>query len=133
MEFNKKNQKGVSFGMRKNAYNSLDEFLSQYIGVWGPSDGHWFGLDFLHNGVEYRLNTGTMYGEKDITDDKGNVIQFGLYRKTNIKDPKHPDTYLYELLEEKESVSALLDSLVVGGIPFRVVIMADDTELLGQD
>lgn len=119
--------------MRKNEYNSLNEFLSQYIGIWDPSNGHWFGLDFLYNGVEYRLNTGTMYGEKDKIDNSGNVIQFGLYRKTNKKDPHHPDIYLYELLDEKASVTALLDSLVIDGIPFKDVIMADDTELLGQD
>ena len=119
--------------MRKNEYNSLDEFLSQYIGIWGPSDGHWFGLDFLYKGKEYRLNTGTMYGEKDKTDDNGNIIQFGLYRKTNKKDPKHPNIYLYELLDEKESVVALLDSLAIEGIPFRDVIMDDETVMLGQD
>lgn len=119
--------------MRKNEYNSLDEFLSQYIGVWAPSDGHWYGLDFLYNGVEYRLNTGTMYDEKDKIDDSEKVIRFGLYRKTNKKDPKHADIYLYELLDEKESVVALLDSVVIEGIPFRDIIMADETELLGQD
>ncbi len=119
--------------MRKNEYHSLDEFLSQYIGVWGPSDGHWFGLDFLYNGVEYRLNTGTMYDEKDKIDDNGNVIQFGLYKKTDKRNPKHPDICLYELLDERESVTTLLESLVIGGIPFKDVIMADDTELLGQD
>lgn len=119
--------------MRKNEYNSLDEFLSQYIGVWNPSENHWFGLDFLYNGVEYRLNTGTMYGEKNKIDDNGKVIQFGLYRKTNKKNSKYPDLYLYELLVEKESVVELLDSLVIEGIPFKDVIIDDNTELLGQD
>ena len=74
-----------------------------------------------------------MYGAKDRIDNNGNIIQFGLYRKTNKKDPKNPNTYLYELLDEKESVIALLDSLAIGGVPFRDVIMADATELLGQD
>lgn len=30
--------------MRLNEYTSLSEFTNQYIGVWGPSDDHWFGL-----------------------------------------------------------------------------------------
>ena len=30
--------------MRINEYNSLEEFTSQYTGIWGPSDGHWFAL-----------------------------------------------------------------------------------------
>ena len=46
MDFDKTNKKGVSFKMRKNEYNSLNEFLTQYIGEWAPSEGHWFGLDF---------------------------------------------------------------------------------------
>ena len=36
--------------MRKNEYTSLEEFTSQYVGEWGPSDGHWFGLDFEYKG-----------------------------------------------------------------------------------
>ena len=51
--------------MRKNEFNSLEEFISQYIGEWGPSDGHWFGLDFLYNGTEYRFNTGSIYEKQD--------------------------------------------------------------------
>ena len=39
--------------MRINEYNSLEEFTSQYIGEWGPSDGHWLGLDFIFRGNEY--------------------------------------------------------------------------------
>ncbi|MBQ6420854.1 MAG: hypothetical protein IJK02_07270 [Clostridia bacterium] len=119
--------------MRKNEYNSLDEFLSQYIGVWGPSDGHWFGLDFSYNDEEYRLHTGTMYGSEDVVDENGIVRQFGLYRKTNKPDPKYPDIMLYEMLDEKCSMDELLNSTVIDGKPFREVIMDDETELLGQD
>ena len=53
--------------MRINEYKSLDEFTSQYVGEWGPSDGHWYGLDFSYHGIEYRLHTGSMY-------KKGNTI-----------------------------------------------------------
>ena len=38
-----------------------------------------------------------------------------------------------KLLDEKESVVALLDSLAIEGIPFRDVIMDDETVMLGQD
>ncbi len=119
--------------MRKNEYNSLNEFLTQYVGEWAPSEGHWFGLDFSYKGNEYRLHTGTMYGEKVKTDDSGKIVQFGLYKKTNKKDPKDSNVFLYELLDEKESIEELLNSTVIEGIPFRDVIMDDDTELLGQD
>lgn len=31
--------------MRKNDYTSIEEFTSQYTGIWAPSEGHWYGLD----------------------------------------------------------------------------------------
>lgn len=55
--------------MRKNEFNSLEDFTSQYTGVWAPSEGHWFGLDFSYNGIEYRFNTGSMYEEKKTSFD----------------------------------------------------------------
>ncbi len=119
--------------MRINEYNSIDEFTSQYTGIWGPSDGHWFGLDFKFNGHEYRLHTGTMYGDADIVDDNGVVRQFGIYIKTDEKDPQHPSISLYSLLGEYASIDEVLESSVIEGIKFRDVIMDDSTELLGQD
>ena len=32
--------------MRKNEFNTLEDFTTQYTGEWNPSEGHWFGLDF---------------------------------------------------------------------------------------
>lgn len=119
--------------MRKNELNSLDELKSQYTGVWGPSDGHWFGLDFCFNGTEYRLHTGSMYEADEATDEDGVIHQFGLYRKSDKIDPQHPGFTLYELLDEKESLDDLLDSTAIEGIAFREVIMSDTTILLGQD
>ena len=50
--------------MRKNEYTSLDDFRSQYIGVWAPSEGHWLGLDFSYKGNEYRFQTGSNMQKK---------------------------------------------------------------------
>ena len=61
------------------------------------------------------------------------TTQNGLYRKTEKKDPKHPEVFLYELLDEKRSLDELLDSTVIDSKPFSEVIMDDDTVLLGQD
>lgn len=119
--------------MRKNELSSIDDLKTQYVGIWGPSDNHWFGLDFRYNGIEYRLHTGSMYGDIEIVDQDGVVRQFGLYRKTEKPDPKNPNIYLYELLDEKESLDELLKSAVIEGRPFCEVIMDDETVLLGQD
>ncbi len=115
--------------MRKNEYKSLEEFTSQYIGVWGPSDGHWFGLDFIYKGVEYRFHTWAMYkDERKILPD-GRKIVFRLYRK-NEEDISGKD---YVLLGEFATMEDALDSTCIEGTPFREIIMDDDTELQGQD
>ena len=118
--------------MRKNELKSLEELKTQYLGIWAPSEGHWFGLDFSYHGVEYRLHTGSMYGDSKKCDKDGFVRQFGLYKKTNKPDSKNPGTYLYELLDEKDSLDELLNCNAIEGIPFSCVIMDDETVLLGQ-
>jgi hypothetical protein len=62
--------------MRINEYHSLEEFLSEYIGVWNPSGGHWFGLDIRYNGVTYRLHTGKMY-RQEATEEKKCLASIG--------------------------------------------------------
>jgi hypothetical protein len=115
--------------MRKNEYNSLDEFTSQYIGIWGPSDGHWFGLDFSFHGKEYRFNTGSIYEANATILPSGKEALFGIY----FKDPNPKAEREYLLLEEFSDMEDALNSTCIDGIEFRKVIMDDDTELLGQD
>lgn len=65
--------------MRKNEYKSLEEFKSQYVGEWAPSEGHWLGLDFIYDEKEYRFHTGYMFvGEKDSL--------FSLYEKRKFQN-----------------------------------------------
>ena len=65
--------------MRKNEYTSLDQFTSQYTGEWSPSEGHWYGLDFLYKGKEYRFNTGSMFNSENTILKDGREAVFGLY------------------------------------------------------
>lgn len=115
--------------MRINEYNSLDEFKSQYTGVWNPSENQWLGLDFSYDGVEYRLNTGPMYESENTVLPDGKIAVFSLYQKC--PDPSSGRDYV--LLEEFASLDDVLDSTCIKGIPFRQIIMDDRTELLGQD
>ena len=118
--------------MRKNEYENIEQLKSQYVGVWGPSDGHWFGLDFMFHGQEYRIHAGTMYGNKDNIEN--NVVkQFGLYLKTNEPDERFPDICKYVLLYEFKSFDELLKNAIIDGTPLEIAIMDDDTEMLGQD
>lgn len=115
--------------MRKNEFNSLEDFTSQYTGVWAPSEGQWFGLDFSYNGIEYRLNTGSMYKEQNTILPNGKEAIFGIYRKNNNTTSKKE----YVLLEEFADMEDVLNSTCIEGIAFSDVIMDDETELLGQD
>lgn len=115
--------------MRINEYNSLEEFTSQYIGEWAPSENHWFGLDFSYNGTEYRFNTGSMYEQQDTVLPNGKKALFGLYRKSN--EPKSKKEYT--LLEEFANMNDALNSTCIEGIAFKKIIMDDNTEILGQD
>ncbi len=118
--------------MRKNEYDNIEQLKSQYIGVWGPSDGHWFGLDFKFHGQEYRIHTGTMYGNKDNIENDI-VKQFGLYLKTNEIDARFPSICKYVLLYESKSFDELLKNAKIDDTPLEIAIMDDDTEMLGQD
>lgn len=112
--------------MRINEYNSLSEFTSQYIGVWGPSDRHWFGLDFSYHGKEYRFHTGIMSADESETLKDGRNVLFGLYMKETSSDK-------YKLLGQFATMDDVLKSKVIENTVFKNVIMADETELLGQD
>ena len=117
--------------MRVNEYKTLEEFVSQYIGEWGPSDGHWLGLDFLYAGNEYRLHTGSMYEEGNTILPNGRTALFGLYLKRDQNGDGDGRQYL--LLEEFADMESLLESRIICDTPFKEVIMDDMTELLGQD
>ena len=85
--------------MRINEYKSLDEFTSQYVGEWAPSNGHWYGLDFSYRGVEYRLHTWSMYKDEIKVLPDGRDAIFGLYKKI-LSDDELPSDHRrkYELL-----------------------------------
>ncbi len=112
--------------MRKNEFECLEQFTSQYTGEWNPSEGHWLGLDFSYNGKEYRMHTGPMYSEKNTILSDGRTALFGLYKKNKFIDE-------YDLLEEYATMNDLLNSKIIDNKPFREIIIAEDTELLGQD
>ena len=116
--------------MRKNEYNSLEEFTSQYVGEWGPIYNHYFGLDFEYRGQEYRFHTGPMYETTAAILTDGRRALFGLYKR--IPDNAEGEI-CYELLEEFATMEDALRSTCIGGVPFSEVIMDDDTILLGQD
>jgi len=106
-----------------NGFKTIEEFLSQYVGIWDPSNNHWLGLDFAYDGKEYRFHTGDMYLLND-TNSNENQIKFGLYVKSNGK---------YVLLYESESMQNIIESKVIDGKSFKEIITSENTILQGQD
>jgi len=119
--------------MRKNEYSSLEQFVSEYTGKWEPAEGHWLGLDFKYNGNIYRLNTGSMYSEQETLLSNGKTALFGIYRRNALSKIHYPDMSDCELLGEYADMSDLLESTVIEGLKFKLVIMDDNTEILGKD
>ena len=115
--------------MRINEYSTLEEFTKEYIGIWNPSEGHWFCLDFKYNGVVYRLNTGSMYQQMNTILPDGREALFGIYQLCDSTDT----VCNYKLLEEYADMNALLSSTVIDNRMFSEVIMDDSTEILGKD
>lgn len=116
--------------MRINEYNNLNEFISEYTGIWNPSEKHWLGLDFQYQGIIYRLNTGSMYNVTDSILPNGQTALFYLYQ---LISPKCIIAQEYSLLGEFANMHDLLESQVIKEKKFREVIMDDSTEILGKD
>ena len=115
--------------MSKNEFTSIDQFLSQYTGEWGPSDGHWYGLDFSWNGCKYRFHTGAMYESEPLTLPDGRGADFGVYRKLDNPVGGHE----YELIGKYATTAEAVKQCIIDGISLAEIIVHPDTELLGQD
>ena len=115
--------------MRKNEYVSLDEFRSQYIGVWAPSEGHWLGLDFSYKGNEYRFQTGSMYAAEDTILPDGRAAVYGLYHKNN--DIKASQAY--DLLAEFATMDDVLISTYSAGLQLPEIDLPECSDVLLLD
>ena len=115
--------------MSKNEFTSLDQFLAQYIGEWGPSDGHWYGLDFVWNGCIYRFHAGAMYESELPTLPDGRNAEYGVYRKLDNPVSGHE----YELIGKYATTAEAVKQCVIDGITLAEILVHPDTEILGQD
>lgn len=116
--------------MRKNEFNTLEDFTFQYVGEWNPSQGHYLGLDFSFEGRRYRFCTGSMYDKENAILSDGREAIFYLYERNSAEVPGIEG---YTLLGAFAAMEDVLRSECIAGIPFEKVIMNDNTELLGQD
>lgn len=124
--------------MRVNEYSSLNQFIYEYEDGPAPSvdDEHprkYMGIEFCYHGVYYRMCREPFDSDEErprLPDGRR-----GYYEVTVM----HCDSEGYPLADRFESIGwysdiyDLLDHCIIDGKPFREVIMADETEILGQD
>ncbi len=107
--------------MRKNKWTKIEDFISVCVGEWKSSCDHWFELNFLYNGCEYWLHTGT------ICAGEGEIVKLFLL------DEKSSNGNDYKFLEQFSNIENLLASRVICGRPFAEIIIDPETKILDQD
>lgn len=115
--------------MRTNEYNSLDEFIYEYdSGRRSSSETQrrkFMGIEFLYNGVCYRMC------REPSEDDDANGIYYVYIM--HCEKQGYPIAERFEVIGRYETFQDLLNNFLIDGIPFKAVIMDDNTEILSQD
>lgn len=123
--------------MRQNEYNDIEKFIYEYCDGRSPSidDEHgrkYMGLEFKYRKTYYRIC------REPLNEDERPVLadgKLGYYNVTIM----HCDSMGYPLADYFESIGwysdiyDLLEHCLIDGIPFKKVIVADETLILGQD
>lgn len=122
--------------MRKNDYNSLDEFIKEYCGIRSEKYDVLYGLDFRYNGKLYRMTMDQMEPDniRKIFEKKLNK-KLGKY-EVALVDPNSISDYQfneYQFIGWYDDIYDLLENCYIDGIKFKDVIMDDNTIIEGKD
>ncbi len=122
--------------MRKNVYNSLDEFIGEYCGIRSEKYDIAYGLDFRYKGKMYRMTMDQMEPD-DVRREFENKLnkKLGKYEVALI-DPNSTSLLQYEechFIGWYDDIYDLLENCYIDGIKFKDVIIDDDTIIEGQD
>lgn len=117
--------------MRKNEYDTLDEFCREYDEVDYKNQRGFMGIEFTYRDVYYRMC------REPIPETDRPILsngKRGRYRVVIVhwKDGWFSD-FEYELIGWYEDINDLLDNCRLGDMKFKDVIMADETEIIGKD
>ena len=124
--------------MRKNEYNSIDEFIYEYCKgrefSWENEDlrERYMGIEFYSGGNYYRMCREPQDSGHNPLLENGNE---GIYKVMlmHLGQGGYPVADSYECVGWYDSIESLLDDCIIQGKTFREVIMDDDTEILGKD
>ena len=115
--------------MRINEYNSLDEFIYEYDSGRRLSTEtqarKFMGIEFLYRGVYYRM----CY---EPSENEGEPRFYYVYIM-HCEEQGYPTADCFEVIGRYEKFQDLLENFLIGGVPFKDVIMDDNTEILSQD
>lgn len=122
--------------MRKNDYNSLDEFIGEYCGIRSEKYDILYGLDFRYNGKLYRMTMDQMEPDniRKIFEKKLNK-KLGKY-EVALVDPNSISNYQfneYQFIGWYDDIYDLLENYYIDGIKFKDVIMDNNTIIEGKD
>lgn len=124
--------------MKKNEYDSLDEFIYEYSTgrefSWENEENRerFQGIEFESSGVFYRMC-------REAYDEKFSPIlsngKPGIYNVMIMHCEKagYPTAEFFESIGWYDSLASLLKECKIGEKFFRDVIIAEDTEILGKD
>jgi len=115
--------------MRVNEYNCLYEFIYEYDSGRRPStetqSRKFMGIEFLYRGVYYRM----CY---EPVENEGEPRFYYVYIM-HCESRGYPAADDFEVIARYEKLHDLLNNFLIGGIPFKDVIMDDNTTILGKD
>ena len=124
--------------MRKNEYNSLEEFIFEYCkGRESSSENpehrqRFMGIEFSYKGIFYRMCREPIDdGQPPLsgTEKKGQYNVMIMHCITR----GYPVADSFESLGWYSDLDDLLNNCIIDEKPFREVIMDDNTEILGKD
>lgn len=109
-------------------YTSIEQFKSQFTGVWGPSKDLWTAIDFTYGEKGYRMDTGRIYGTEPEETADGKKALFYTYTKrdkyeTIDDDDKHP---LYIFDSCYATIDDVLKHFEIDGKKLKDIILEDD-------
>lgn len=103
--------------MRKNEYQSLDEFYREYCGIHAEEYETYIGLDFKYKGKQYRM----------CFEPNEKYCIYEVNSALNVSMPN------FIILGEFNSLDDLLESKLIDNKLFKEVILDDDTIITGKD
>ena len=120
---------------RYGRYLSVEQFKSEFTGVWSPSDNLWTALDFTYGEKGYRLDTGWMYGSEPKKTRDGKDAVFYVYDKTEKYGwcDDDPDKPLFVFHDCYATIDDVLEKFTIDGKKFKDIILEDDFGIMEKN